>query len=186
MHLLTLFRDLEQALLHDRHLLGLHSGVPFLLLVYPPEQERICREMQAEVIEKLRARGVPIIEHRLDTLIFEYYSQPRYEKRGGLERIFELERTDPDGLRRQISAMYERELVTRIIDTHKRAAPDGAIFITRTATMYPFARVSNLLTALENRVTLPLVVFYPGSIRDGHLSFLNLEPHMGYRARIIA
>lgn len=186
MHLLTLFRDLEQALLYDRHLLGLHSGVPFLLLVYPPEQERVCREMQAEVMDKLRTRGMPVIEHRLDTLIFDYYAQPRYAKRGGLQRIFELERTHPDDLRRQISGMYEQELINRILKTADRAAPDGAIFITRTATMYPFARISNLLTALENRITLPLVVFYPGSIRDGQLSFLNLEPHMGYRARMIA
>jgi hypothetical protein len=186
MHLTTLFRDLEQMLLHDRHLLALHSGVPFVLLVYSPKEERLCREMQAELMEKLRTRDIPVIEHRLDTLIFDYYSQPRYEKRGGLQRIFDLERSNPDELRRQISGMYETELVERVLKTASRAEPDGAIFITRTATMYPFARVSNLLTALENRIRLPLVIFYPGSFHDGQLSFLNLEPHTGYRARIIA
>src|SRR5258706_13754297 len=95
MTLLPRFRELERALLHDRHLLAVHSGVPFLVLVYPPEQERLCRELQAELMEKLRARGTPVIEHRLDTFIFDYYEQ-RIKDRGGVGRIFQLEREDPD------------------------------------------------------------------------------------------
>ncbi len=84
-----------------------------------------------------------------------------------------------------ISGIYEDELVRRILDTAGRAAPNGAIFVTSVASMYPFGRVSNLLARLENKVTLPLVVFYPGSEVGGQISFLNLEPHIGYRARVI-
>jgi hypothetical protein len=186
MQLRRLFQELEQALLEDRHLLSLHSGVPFLLLVYPPEQERECREYQAVLMEKLRVRGQPVVEHRLDTFIFDYYAQPRYAKRGGLQRIFELERTDPRGLRRQLSQMYRLELVERIRKTADRVSPDGAIFVTGVSMMYPFAHVSNLLSDLENKILVPLVVFYPGSIQDGQLSFLGIEPHSGYRARVIS
>jgi len=57
--------------------------------------------------------------------------------------------------------------------------------LTSVASIYPFARVSNLLTDLENHVLVPLVVFYPGGEVDGKLSFLNREAHIGYRARII-
>jgi hypothetical protein len=178
------FRELEQALLQDRHLLAVHSGVPFLLLAYPPEQERICRELQAELMEKLRARGMPVIEHRLDTFIFDYYEQ-RYASRGGIQLIFDLERDDPDALRRMIGGIYKDELVKRILSTTDRAAPNGAIFLTGVAAMYPFGNVSALLLELENRITLPLVVFYPGSEERKHLSFLNLESHTGYRARVI-
>lgn len=176
------FRNLERMLLHERHLLSVGSGVPFITLVYPPEKEREARDRQEELMAKLRARNIPIVEHRLDTFIFEYY-----EKRfaSGLERIFKLEREDPDALRRMISGIYERELVRRILDTKDRAAPDGALFLTGVATMYPFGRVSNVLAELENKITPPLVVFYPGSYQDGQLSFLNLERHTGYRARII-
>jgi hypothetical protein len=70
----TKFRELERILLHEAHLLSVHSGVPFLLLVYPPNEERFCRQLQAELMEKLRAKGKPVIEHRLDTFIFEYYA----------------------------------------------------------------------------------------------------------------
>src|SRR2546425_11389628 len=162
MLLLPKFRELEQALLQDRHLLSTHSGVPFLLLVYSPEQERLCRELQAELMEKLRVRGMPVIEHRLDTFIFDYYGA-RFSKRGGVKVLFDLERDDPDALRRMVGGIYEERLVGSILSTASRAAPNGAIFLSGVAAMYPFGRVSNLLMALENRITLPLVVFYPGS-----------------------
>lgn len=184
MQLQKKFRDLESMLLHDRDHLALHSGVPFVLLVYPPEQERLCRDLQAELMEKLRARDIPVIEHRVNTFIFDYYKQ-RLARRGGLETLFALERDDPDALRRMIRTVYEEELVSRILSTTDRAAPDGLIFLTGVGTIYPFGRVSNLLAHLENKVQVPLVVFYPGSEINGQLSFLNLEPNTGYRARVI-
>lgn len=184
MSLLPKFRELEQTLLQDRHLLSTHSGVPFMLLVYPPEQERLCRELQAELMEKLRVRDMPVIEHRLDTFIFDYYNA-RFAHRGGVKLLFDLERTDPDALRRMISGIYEEKLVDSILSTASRAEPNGAIFLTGVAAMYPFGRISNLLMALENQIILPLVVFYPGSYISGQLSFLNIEHHTGYRAKVI-
>ena len=177
------FLELETLLLEQRHLLSLHSGVPFILLVYDPEDEHWCQARQVELQEKLRFKGLDVIEHRLNTFIFEYY-----EQKGQLERIFELDR-DParrDELRQMISTAYERELVKRIEDNaHQADLERSVIFLTGVASIYPFARISNLLNTLENRVKVPLVVFYPGSERDGKLSFLNQEPHVGYRARRI-
>jgi len=177
------FNELETMLLEQRHLLGLHSGVPFIILVYDPHEERRCRARQIELREKLEARGVHVIEHELNNFIFDYYAD-----KGQLERIFDLDR-DParrEELGQMIAGVYEKELIDRILEGVKDADSNrNVIFLTGVASMYPFARVSNLLTALENRVQVPLVVFYPGSERDGRLSFLDQEPHVGYRARRI-
>ena len=175
------FAELEMLLLEQRHLLGLHTGVPFILLVYNPEDEQGCWSQQAHLQDKLRFKGIDVIEHRLNTFIFEHY-----EQKGQLARIFELDR-DPasrDDLRQMIASTYGRELIQRIVASAQQADPENSvIFLTGVASIYPFARVSNLLDDLENRVKVPLVVFYPGSERDGKLSFLNQEPHVGYRAR---
>jgi hypothetical protein len=183
MNLLDKFNELERMLLEQRRLLGLHSGVPFVILVYDPHEERRCQARQIELWDKLEFNGIHVIEHELNNFIFDYYAQ-----KGQLERIFDLDR-DPahrEELRQMIAGVYERELVKRILDGVKDADPDhSVVFLTGVASMYPFARVSNLLTALENRIKVPLVVFYPGSERDGKLSFLNQEPHVGYRARRI-
>lgn len=180
MSLSAKFQELENLLLHQYHLIGLHSGVPFILLIYPPSQERLCQAHQIDLVEKLRARGVPVVEHKLNTFIFDYYT-----KRGRLEQIFELDREKPEELRRMMAGVYGQELVKRILDTADQADPDGVIFLSGVANIYPFARVSSLLAKLENQIKLPLVVFYPGSERDGRLSFLDIEPHVGYRARNI-
>lgn len=177
------FNELEAVLLEQRHLLGLHTGVPFIILVYDPCDERVCRGRQLDLQEKLVARGVRVISLELNNFIFEYYKD-----KGQLERIFDLDRNPKyrDELRQMIAGVYEQELARQIQNKIKDADPGhSVIFLSGVASMYPFARVSNLLTFLENRVKVPLVIFYPGSEQDGKLSFLNQEPHVGYRARRI-
>lgn len=177
------FDELESLLLNQRHLLGLHTGVPFILLIYDPSQERACRSHQLHLLDKLQSRGVRVVEHELNTFIFDYY-----EEEGQLEQIFELDR-DPrkrDDLRRMIASAYENTLVEEIKETLDGVDSEKTvIFLTGVASIYPFARISNLLIELENEVNVPLVVFYPGSEQNGKLSFLNREPHVGYRARRI-
>jgi hypothetical protein len=177
------FTELERVLLEQRHLIGLHSGVPFLLLVYPPDQELECHWRQEHVAEKLRARGTPVLECHLGTFFFDYYKE-----RGYLDKIFELDR-DPkqrDNLRRMIAGVYEKNLPGWVMELTKKAEPNGVIFLTSVASLYPFARVSNLLSELENLVRLPMVTFYPGRHSEDGLYFLDsTQPHTGYRARII-
>lgn len=177
------FNELERLLLEQRNLIGLHSGVPFILLVYPPDQEKACTQAQANLADKIRTRSVPVLDCELSTFIFDHYKQQGY-----LDRVFELDQ-DPeqsDSLRRMIAGVYEKNLPEWVMALAKKAEPDGVIFMTGVASLHPFARISNLLSDLENKITVPLVVFYPGRHMDGKLYFLNSdEPHVGYRARII-
>jgi hypothetical protein len=184
------FQELERVLLHERHLLSISSGVPFVLLVYPPVDERECRDRREDLMAKMRTRQMPVVEHKIDTFIFDYY-ETRLAKRGGLQALFDLERSNRNDLQRMVTGIYEPELVARVLETvretERRVGDNGSVFLTGVATMYPFGRVSNLLKALENKIRLPFVVFYPGSYRDGMLAFLDLgELHPGYRARVIA
>lgn len=177
MSLRAKFNELEDRLLNERDKLDIHIGVPFILLIYPPSMEHECRARQIELKEKLEARGLDVIEHELSTFIFDHY-----EEEGILDDILRLDRERPDELRRMIAQEYEPKLRDRILETAGKADENSVIFLTRVATMYPFARVSNLLADLENEVHVPLVVFYPGYEQDGQLSFLGIEPHVGYRA----
>jgi hypothetical protein len=187
MNLPAKFEELETLLLDDQHRaqLRLHSGVPFIILVYDPRDERKSRAFQTQLREKLNARQLKVKEYELNTFIFDYYAE-----KNQLERIFEIDR-DPDRrdeLKRMIAGVYEKQLVDDIkaeVAELNNDPNQNVIFLTSVASMYPFARVSNLLADLENHVLVPLIVFYPGSEVDGKLSFLNREPHVGYRARII-
>jgi hypothetical protein len=179
------FRELESLLVNSRHTLALHAGVPFVLLIYDPYQERLCREEQAHLTNKLQDAGLTVHEIPVNTFIFDHYAQI-----GLLDRVFEKERTSPGDVYRDLAKNYRPVLADHIIQAAQALqGQDAIIFLTQAAHLYPFVRVSNLLEDLENHVKLPFVVFYPGEELDGELRFLCLEnadgPHSKYRARRI-
>jgi hypothetical protein len=179
------FDELEGLLRHYRGTLALHTGVPFVLLIYDPEAERRCREEQAHLKRKLEDQGIRVREIPVEGFIFQHYADI-----GLLDLIFEQELTQPQAVARDLARHYRPALVAHIIaEAEALEGEDGVLFLTRVAHLYPFVRVANLLEDLENRVTVPLVVFYPGEELDNELRFLKLEhsdgPHTKYRARRI-
>ena len=179
------FAELERLLLNRRRTLALHAGVPFVLLTYDPYQERLCRDEQAHLKTKLTDAGLIVREIPVERFIFDHYAEI-----GLLDTIFEKEPSQPDAVYRDLAKNYRPALAQHIIQlAEELEGQDAVLLLTSVAHLYPFVRVANLLEALENRVKLPLVVFYPGEELDGELRFLCKEnsdgPHTKYRARRI-
>lgn len=179
------FRELETLLLTQRHTLALHAGVPFVLLIYDPNQERLCRDEQAHLATKLQDAGLTVHDIPVQSFIFDHY-----ERIGLLDKALDLEHTRPAAVYSDFARHYRPALVRHITKTAADLeGQDAVLFLTQVAHLYPFVRVSNLLEDLENKVKLPFVIFYPGQELDGELRFLGLEnadgPHSKYRARRI-
>jgi hypothetical protein len=179
------FTELEQLLLNQRHTLALHAGVPFVLLVYDPAEERHCQEEQSHLMTKLADAGLTVREIPVRAFVFDYYAEI-----GLLEKVFAREREHPGDVYRDLAKNYRPALARRIAEEADALdGQDGVLFLTQVAHLYPFVRVSNLLNDLESQVRIPLVIFYPGEELDGELRFLCLEnadgPHTKYRARRI-
>lgn len=177
--------ELGRLLLNHRHTLALHSGVPFVLLIYDPHEERRCREEQAHLMTKLTDAGLVVHDIPLERFIFDHYAEI-----GLLDKVFEKELTQARDVYRDLAKNYRPALAQHIIQAAEALdGQDAVLFLTQVAHLYPFVRVSNLLQDLENRVKLPLVIFYPGKELNGELRFLGLEnadgPHTKYRARRI-
>lgn len=174
------FTELEELLLNRRRQLSIYAGVPFVLLVYPPESERECRREQEHLFEKLRAKEVKLKVIPVNRLLFESLLQNEV-----LEDVFQLEREDESFMSEQLSILYNDALVDKIKQTTEKAASDSVLFLTRVASLYPFVRIGSFLSELENKINNPLVVFYPGSERERKLHFLNMLEETYYRARKI-
>ena len=183
--LIEKFAELEKLILNQRQTLALHAGVPFVLLIYSPTEECRCREEQAHLMTKLADAGLAVRQIPVDTFVFDHYAEI-----GLLDKVFEKERIQPGDVYRDLAKNYRPALVRHIIEAADALdGQDAILFLTQVAHLYPFVRVSNLLSDLENRVKLPLVIFYPGEELDGELRFLCLKnadgPHTKYRARRI-
>lgn len=179
------FAELEALLVDDRQTLALHAGVPFVLLIYHPKEEHRCRQEQARLAERLGDSGIIVREISLESFVLDHYADI-----GLLEKLLQKEILHRQSVYRDLAKNSRPALCRHIIRVSEELdSEDAILFVCGLAHLFPFVRVSNLLEDLENRVKLPLVMFYPGEELDGELRFLCLEnadgPHSKYRARRI-
>ena len=70
MSLQNKFDQLEDLLLNHRESIGLHNGVPFLMVIYNPEKELECRKYIQNIKEKLESRSLQVLNIPINLMIF--------------------------------------------------------------------------------------------------------------------
>ncbi len=153
---------------------GGHSGA--LIFVYEPEEEHNFRRQYDLFLKELETAGVPYKRLPLNTLPFEVL-----ERRNLLEKAFELEFTDPAGLRRNMAGLLHRELVQRIVKASEDS-PETALLLERTASLYPWVSYSAVLDEVEGRLANPLLLPFPGDEDGPLLRLLGEKDGYNYRA----
>lgn len=175
------FEELENLLLHHRGTLAQNTGVPFVRLVYRPDEEVECRRRRELLERTLRREGIAAETASCRGAIFAHY-----EQRSRLDQLFELERTEGDRLSVSIARHARRELTDRLLTAAERLKGDGVVFLVDAAFLYPYLHLAPVLEDCTNCITPPLalVVFYPGEVDvDGQLLFLGVRPSGYYRTR---
>lgn len=174
------FEELETLLLDHRRTLAQSTGVPFIRLVYHPDEEPLCCRRRETLTRALISKGLTVAEVSCRDVIFTHY-----EQRGRLEQLFALEAQDPDALRQNIQQHAQRELQTRLLTTATRLDDNGVIFLVDVGFLYPYLQLGPVLEACTNEITPPqaLVIFYPGEQdTTGQLLFMGRRPSGYYRA----
>lgn len=175
------FEELEGLLLHHRATLAQNTGVPFVRLVYRPDEEVECRRRRELLEHTLEREEITVETVSCRGAIFVHY-----EQRGRLDQLFELERTKGERLSISIAKHTRQELVARLLAAAKRLNGDGVIFLVDVAFVHPYLNLAPILDDCVNRITSPiaLVLFYPGEVDvDGRLLFLGVRPSGYYRTR---
>lgn len=175
------FEELENLLLHHRGTLAQNTGVPFVRLVYRPDEEVECRRRRELLARTLRREGIAVETASCCGAIFAHY-----EQRGRLTQLFELERTERDRLSVSIARHGRRKLTDQLLTAAERLKGDGVVFLVDAAFLYPYLHLAPVLEDCTNRITPPLalVVFYPGEVDvGGQLLFLGVRPSGYYRTR---
>lgn len=175
------FEELERWLLRDRPLLAQSTGVPFIRLVYRPEEEADCGRRRELLRRTLEGHGVKVQTISCRDVIFAHY-----ERRGRLEQFFELDATAGAELAQNIADHASQELAGRLIQAVELLGSDGVIFLTDVAFLYPYLHLGPILDNCTNRIQPPmaLAVFYPGEVNLGNrLMFLGVRPTSYYRTR---
>ena len=175
------FEELEELLLHHRHTLAQNTGVPFVRLVYRPDEEVECRRLRERLARMLKRDGV-----RVETVSCRGAIFAHYERRGRLDQLFEMEGIEGDRLSANIARHARQELVHQLLAAAERLNGDGVILLIDAAFIYPYLHLGPVLDDCTNRITPPmaLALFYPGEVDvDGRLLFLGVRPSGYYRTR---
>lgn len=174
------FDQLEDLLLNHRESIGIHNGVPFIMLIYNPEKENECQKKIQHLQEKIESKNSRVLNIAMNLLIFE-----QLEKSGDLEQIFEFDTDEPKQVREDLFNRCKLFMKDYILNEIDSKIPD-IVFVTNVSGLYPYYRVSNLLSSLEKDIRIPFVVFYPGEMKDDKLYYMGeLESNEYYRAQRI-
>jgi hypothetical protein len=174
------FDELAELLLTHRDSLAQGTGVPFVRLLYHPDEELDARELTKLLIQKLVKAGYTPVEIRCGEYPFKYY-----EKKKQLELRLKTAEEHPTQAINEMGKHAGDDLLAEIVQQAEAATDQTILLLTETGLLYPFAQLSGILLGCENRVHVPLVVLYPATMEDGNILFMGKREPGYYRTRDI-
>ena len=174
------FEELTDLLIRHRDNLSQGTGVPFVRLIYSPEEERECRRLTKMLHESLEMAGLQTDEICCGEMVFKYYMD-----KNQLELRLKTAEENPAVAQGEIGNRAEQVLLQTILEKAKGATDKSNIILSKTGLLYPFARLGGILQECENQVRFPLIVLYPAKYEDGKLLFMGKRDTGYYRTRNI-
>jgi len=154
------------------------TGVPFIVLLYPPEAEAKVRRMIITLAKKLESGGWKIHYFEPEPLLFQFL-----EDRGKSKEAFDFERADPNQLRSNIAMDL---FIKHLVKLGEQAEPGSIIFIRRAGGFYPHVNIHSLQERIAGRVKTTTIFFIPAVETEGnHYLFMGKEKTQKYRGHYI-
>jgi len=171
------FKELKELLVSGRaEQIRARQGVPFIILLYPPEDELQVRSRIDMLKRKLETGGWNIQSFQPEPILFKFL-----ESKGKLKDVFEAERQDPLKLR---SKMAFDLFVKHFAELGKDSIPKTAIFVRRAGGFYPHVNIHSLQEQLVNKVKKTTVFFIPAIETEGQeyifLGRVRTQKYRGY------
>lgn len=163
---------------------------PYVVYVYPPKEEFALRRELNDLRPWLAARGVECVAISLAELFWEAIDSSGFVD----EIVAEEKRSGGDSsvLGEVHTTIWQilsgpPSLADRVLERLTARHDHAAVFLYRAGALFPSYRTSTLLDDLRERLTMPVVLLYPGRLVGlNGLSFMGrCEPVHGYRAKII-
>lgn len=173
------FEELEELLVSGgSEQIKIRRGVPFIVLLYPPEEELQVRSRIDTLKRKLETVGWDIQSFQPEPILFKFL-----DSKGKLKDVFEAERQDPQQLR---SKMASDLFIKHLVELGKSFNPKSAIFIRRAGGFYPHVNIHSLQEQMVNKVKKTTVFFIPAIETEGQeYIFLGKVRTQKYRGHYI-
>ncbi|MCK6527601.1 DUF1788 domain-containing protein [Myxococcota bacterium] len=180
---------LEPALIKEdpRPGISAYHDMPFVVFVYPPEDELELRKEVTLLATRLGQKGKRVTRISLAECLAAALAAEGLG--GGALAAAEREAGLPLAIETAFSVLAEYQRLDRLVAARvpKDADPlRDVVLLVRAGALYPLYRTSALLEQLVGQVAVPTVLFYPGET-DGPagLRFMGaIDAEHNYRPRI--
>jgi len=177
------FKELEELLVSGKaEQIRARRGVPFIILLYPPEEEIQVRSRIDTLKRKLETAGWNIKVFQPEPILFKFL-----ESKGKLQDVFEAERQNPQQLRSKMAFdLFVKNLteIGRESTSLSGQAGKTAIFVCRVGGFYPHVNIYSLQEQLVNKVKKTTVFFIPAIETEGQeyifLGKVRTQKYRGY------
>lgn len=173
------FDELEKLLITDAFKQAkLRTGVPFIVLLYPPYEETQIRKKIVTLAKKLELNDWTVHYFEPGPLLYEFL-----ESIGKSEETFNAERTDSKQLRSNIAANL---FIKNLSELGKEDKPKNIIFVRRAGGFYPHVNIHSLQERLVGEVQMTTVFFIPALETEGNqYLFMGKDKTQKYRGHYI-
>lgn len=172
------FKELEGLLISGGAEQIRTRSVPFIVLLYPPEEELQIRSRIDALKRRLETADWNIQSFQPEPILFRFL-----ESKGKLKDVFEAERQDSQQLR---SRMAFDLFIKHLAELGKDSIPKTAIFILRAGGFYPHVNIYSLQEQLVNKIKKTTVFFIPATETEGlEYTFLGEVKTQKYRGHYI-
>lgn len=146
-----------------------------IIVVYDKELERVFRARRGEFETRTRAAGHDWHEIDLTTTFATWLASDEYR-----DAYFE----SPEDLQLKLDAEFSDFVADRICTVLCRADVDGnsVVAVFGLASLFGFARVSQVLKLIEAEIQGRLVVFFPGQFEQNNYRLLDARDGWNYMA----
>lgn len=172
--------DKVRALLQDMDFLqgkGLSNEVNIRIFCYDAQNEPAVRHFTAQLLAD-PALPCRLVEKNIYTVFLDACAHKRI-----LERAADMEaRKGKDALYTQLQKAIPVQAYVEQICAEPFQSGD-VLLLTGVGDAFPFMRIHTLLEALQPKISVPILVFYPGMFDGRHVRlFDKLPPNPYYRA----
>ena len=155
--------------------------VPVYIFPYSPALELRCLKECTELTLRLRAKGYAADVHSLAQWFVDAVEWLGALQPEGIKQENEDRELVGEHLKREVPKLLSERMQMELSDK----GPDYCAILVRAGALFPFAHVSNLLSAVGPKIQSTVVIAYPGNREGPELRFLNETRHSYYRAEIV-
>lgn len=170
---------LKKMILNDQLAWSRQSGVPFILCAINQLEQLYLLPKLEELQREGKIKGYTIEIVNLEKLLYELLLK---DENGDLSEIYEFEKEDSSEFQEEMQTTLFKLLHRWIIDKTEQLGMNGRILFTRVGSIAPHFRLIQLLSKLENEVTIPLCFFIPGMVSSNRFIMLDDFDISGSRA----